>query len=812
MAKRTDIGRGFAAVMNHPEPGPTVFRMARGILREEGKAMPCALYIPTAGGIGCFKLAASDLEHPEKFQKIFDANPRRCAAVQVGGLPNNLVEGDQDAFLLGAGEVDTFSGAFTIDETRTLMASGLDPDSLVAKGKRTKQPLAALGDAILERYIIFSGGREGDETFGEEVPPLQPPSGRLRAAVRQTMRHVHGDFAFLYFPRNADLWGLPEPPIQIGTSYLSSGVWIGMDEPARHVFMRERGDILDEEGLDPDEAHKRLGAVSREQANLRGPIYISTDSLELFRIMRGAAFGEDVKKGKGPQEVPLRLLQNYSYRFLDEARAVITGLNAQPVTLRDWRLYGPKLEACLQVLGESHRQAAENWPVEEKYKDALVSAANTLNGIRAIEVQSNPHGVATEFPDLAGDMLSDVSNSLQMIGMPQPPPIQRSLKQLMELPPDELMALLPELIWPQIIGLKTKIALEVQKDANPPGLLHTPSGFTEEHFQTATRVGYEMAGEVIAQDPDLDETAGLDHSLDQLVSKAMEWIAAPFEGLWPAEFNPDADDRREIHYGLRFLHRQYVNGDSFFALLASRLDRLKPLLENEEVAAYVQGLLAESAVGDVTVNTEDGEDPTSEDFSDELKPEDVREKTPLSVNEMLIAEQRRHIQLKSASMVDVQDRLANFGPDYSEEDRAEDKVKERELRQAIAEHEVTIASTELEERKLQAAAIAVAPQHDVAIGRPVTRDSNEKIVRAIDSERFDDKVRGLKSRKDGQRLDNAHVIPKARIVEVVSHFANMSQTALNSAIVRSYPLIESVRKMQCRIAGREYDINDYDPG
>ena len=29
MAKRIDIGRGFAAVMNHPEPGPTVFRMAR---------------------------------------------------------------------------------------------------------------------------------------------------------------------------------------------------------------------------------------------------------------------------------------------------------------------------------------------------------------------------------------------------------------------------------------------------------------------------------------------------------------------------------------------------------------------------------------------------------------------------------------------------------------------------------------------------------------------------------------------------------------------------------------------------------------
>ena len=34
----------------------------------------------------------------------------------MGGLPNNLVEGDQDAFLLGAGEADTFGGPFTIDE------------------------------------------------------------------------------------------------------------------------------------------------------------------------------------------------------------------------------------------------------------------------------------------------------------------------------------------------------------------------------------------------------------------------------------------------------------------------------------------------------------------------------------------------------------------------------------------------------------------------------------------------------------------------------------------------------------------------
>ena len=138
MAKRIDIGRGFAAVMNHPEPGPIVFRMARGIIRAAGKPIPCAFYIPTAEGIGRIKVAASDLEHPEIFQELFDANPRRCGAVQVGVLPNNLVEGDQDAFLLGAGEADTLGGVFTIDKTRTLIASGLDPNSLVAKGKRTK--------------------------------------------------------------------------------------------------------------------------------------------------------------------------------------------------------------------------------------------------------------------------------------------------------------------------------------------------------------------------------------------------------------------------------------------------------------------------------------------------------------------------------------------------------------------------------------------------------------------------------------------------------------------------------------------------
>jgi len=32
MAKRIEIGRGFAAVMNYPEPGPIVFRMARAVV------------------------------------------------------------------------------------------------------------------------------------------------------------------------------------------------------------------------------------------------------------------------------------------------------------------------------------------------------------------------------------------------------------------------------------------------------------------------------------------------------------------------------------------------------------------------------------------------------------------------------------------------------------------------------------------------------------------------------------------------------------------------------------------------------------
>ena len=133
MAKRTDIEHGLAAVMNHPEPGPVVFRMARGIIRATGKPMPCAFYIPTAEGIGRIKVTASDLEHPEKFQKLFDANPRRCAAVQVRVLPNNLVEGDQDAFLLGAGEADTFGGAFTIDQTRTLLRQAPTPIAWLPK-------------------------------------------------------------------------------------------------------------------------------------------------------------------------------------------------------------------------------------------------------------------------------------------------------------------------------------------------------------------------------------------------------------------------------------------------------------------------------------------------------------------------------------------------------------------------------------------------------------------------------------------------------------------------------------------------------
>ena len=62
MAKRIDIGRGFAAVMNHPEPGPVVFRMARGIIRATGKPMPCAFYIPTDKGIGCFKTIKGDMD------------------------------------------------------------------------------------------------------------------------------------------------------------------------------------------------------------------------------------------------------------------------------------------------------------------------------------------------------------------------------------------------------------------------------------------------------------------------------------------------------------------------------------------------------------------------------------------------------------------------------------------------------------------------------------------------------------------------------------------------------------------------------
>ena len=89
MAKQIDIGRGFAAVMNHPEPGPIVSRMARGNFKAAGQPMPSALLIQAAKGIGCVKLAASNLERPEKFQKRFDDNPRRCAAAceDVTGLP-----------------------------------------------------------------------------------------------------------------------------------------------------------------------------------------------------------------------------------------------------------------------------------------------------------------------------------------------------------------------------------------------------------------------------------------------------------------------------------------------------------------------------------------------------------------------------------------------------------------------------------------------------------------------------------------------------------------------------------------------------
>jgi len=89
MAKRIDIGRGFAAVLNHPEPGLIVSLMARGIVKAAGQPMPSALLIQAAKGIGCVKLAASNLEPPEKFQKWFDDYPRRCAAAceDITGLP-----------------------------------------------------------------------------------------------------------------------------------------------------------------------------------------------------------------------------------------------------------------------------------------------------------------------------------------------------------------------------------------------------------------------------------------------------------------------------------------------------------------------------------------------------------------------------------------------------------------------------------------------------------------------------------------------------------------------------------------------------
>ena len=37
----------------------------------------------------------------------------------------------------------------------------------------------------------------------------------------------------------------------------------------------------------------------------------------------------------------------------------------------------------------------------------------------------------------------------------------------------------------------------------------------------------------------------------------------------------DADDRRAIHHALRFLHRQYVTSDKFFARLATKLEKFK---------------------------------------------------------------------------------------------------------------------------------------------------------------------------------------------------------------------------------------------
>ncbi|MFP6772522.1 MAG: hypothetical protein VCE74_09310, partial [Alphaproteobacteria bacterium] len=160
MAKRTDIGRGFAAVMNHPEPGPTVFKLAQGIVGADDQYSPCALYVPTAkGGIATIRVTAADLQRPEKFQDWFDQNPRRCAAIQVG-VPPDLKNNVNHTVVLGAGEVVTFGDAFTINEARDLLGIEDDPDKIVPRGLRKKHPLVALACAIEQRAAVFAAGRD----------------------------------------------------------------------------------------------------------------------------------------------------------------------------------------------------------------------------------------------------------------------------------------------------------------------------------------------------------------------------------------------------------------------------------------------------------------------------------------------------------------------------------------------------------------------------------------------------------------------------------------------------------------------------
>ena len=183
MAKRIDIGRGFAAVMSHPDPGPAVFKLAQGIVGADGVFPPCALHIPTPKeGIAPIRVPAADLQHPEKFQIWFDQNPRRCAAIQVG-VPKDMKNRATHCVVLGAGEVVTFGDAFTINEARDLLNIEEDPDKLVPKGWRTKQTLVALACAIDQRAAVFSSSREESEDLGPAVPALQPPTAVTRAAA-----------------------------------------------------------------------------------------------------------------------------------------------------------------------------------------------------------------------------------------------------------------------------------------------------------------------------------------------------------------------------------------------------------------------------------------------------------------------------------------------------------------------------------------------------------------------------------------------------------------------------------------------------